>query len=263
MTIDAVLNKAKVGQPITMLTAYDFPLASFIDQAGIDMILVGDSLANVVLGLESTKEVGMKEMLHHARAVRRAVKHAVLIGDMPFDAYQSNPKAAVANAQQFIDIGCDAVKLEWFHECPQVAQAIVKAGIAVMGHVGLTPQTAEKIGGMKVQGRDVDSARRIMDNALALQEAGCFSIVLECIPAKLAQEITKQLTIPTIGIGAGPHCAGQVLVIHDILGLFTRYQPKFTKQYVNLGPQIIEAVKQYKQEVESRKFPDDAHSFHS
>ncbi len=263
MTIQDILGKAKAGRPITMLTAYDFPLAGFIDEAGIDIVLVGDSLANVVLGLDSTTEVGMKEMLHHARAVRRAVKNAVVIGDMPFDAYQSNPKAAVANAQQFIDIGCDAVKLEWFDECPAVAAAIVKAGIAVMGHVGLTPQTAEKIGGMKVQGRDAASARAILDNARVLQEAGCFSIVLECIPMQLAKQITESLTIPTIGIGAGAHCSGQVLVIHDLLGLFTRYQPKFTKQYVNLGPQIIEAVKQYKQEVDSGKFPDDAHSFHS
>lgn len=245
-----------------MLTAYDYPMASFLDEAGIDIILVGDSLANVVLGLESTTEVGMKEMLHHTRAVVRAVKNAMVVGDMPFDSYQSNPKAAVDNARQFIEEGCQAIKLEWFQDCPKVASAIVKAGIAVMGHVGLTPQTARGIGGMKVQGKDAVSAKAIIKNALAMQDSGCFSVVLECIPQEVAQVITGKLKIPTIGIGAGPYCDGQVLVIHDLLGLFTRYQPKFSKKYADLGPQIVQAVKKYKQEVISGQFPDDAHSFH-
>jgi len=168
----------------------------------------------------------------------------------------------VDNARQFIDLGCQAVKLEWFDECPQVASAIVKAGIAVMGHVGLTPQTAQKLGGMKVQGKDAASAQSIIENAKVLQEAGCFAIVLECIPQEVAQIITNQLKIPTIGIGAGPHCDGQVLVIHDLLGLFSRYQPKFTKKYADLGPKIVGAIKEYKKEVKSNQFPDDAHSFH-
>jgi len=245
-----------------MLTAYDFPMASFLDEAGIDIILVGDSLANVVLGLESTTQVGMKEMLHHTRAVVRAVKNALVVGDMPFDSYQLNPRAAVDNAKQFIEEGCQAVKLEWFEDCPKVASAIAKAGIPVMGHVGLTPQTAQKLGGMKVQGKDAVSAKAIIENALTMQESGCFAVVLECIPQEVAQIITSQLKIPTIGIGAGPHCDGQVLVIHDLLGLFTRYQPKFTKKYADLGPQILEAVKQYKKEVISGHFPDNAHSFH-
>jgi 3-methyl-2-oxobutanoate hydroxymethyltransferase len=261
-TIQHIIAQKSKKERITMLTAYDYPMASFLDEAGIDIILVGDSLANVVLGLESTTEVGMKEMLHHAKAVVRAVKNAVVVGDMPFDAYQLNPRVAVDNARQFIDAGCQAVKLEWFEDCPQVASAIVQAGIAVMGHVGLTPQTAQKQGGMKVQGKDAASARTIIENARSVQESGCFSVVLECIPQEVAEMITGQLKIPTIGIGAGPHCDGQVLVLHDLLGLFTRYQPKFTKKYADLGPQIVQAVKEYKKEVTSGQFPDDAHSFH-
>ena len=261
-TVEQIIAQKSQQERITMLTAYDYPMASFLDEAGIDIILVGDSLANVVLGLESTTEVGMKEMLHHTKAVVRAAMHTFVIGDMPFEAYQLNPRAAVDNARQFIEEGCHAVKLEWFEDCPKVASAIVKAGIAVMGHVGLTPQTAQKIGGMKVQGKEAVSARAIMKNAMDLQDAGCFSVVLECIPAQVAQMITAQLKIPTIGIGAGPHCDGQVLVIHDLLGLFSRYQPKFSKKYADLGPQILQAVKEYKKDVTSGKFPDDAHSFH-
>ncbi len=261
-TVEQIIAKKSKQERITMLTAYDYPMASFLDEAGIDIILVGDSLANVVLGLESTTEVGMKEMLHHTRAVVRAVKDAVVVGDMPFDSYQLNPSAAVDNARQFIKEGCQAVKLEWFEDCPRVASAIAKAGIAVMGHVGLTPQTAQKQGGMKVQGKDASSAQTIINNARVMQDSGCFSVVLECIPQEVAQIITGQLKVPTIGIGAGPHCDGQVLVIHDLLGLFNRYQPKFSKKYLDLGPQILQAVKQYKKEVSSGQFPDDAHSFH-
>jgi len=262
ITIKDVLVKKSKKQPITMLTAYDYPIASFLDEAGIDIILVGDSLANVVLGLESTTEVGMKEMLHHTKAVVRAVKNSLVVADMPFDSYQLNPRAAVDNARQFIDEGCQAVKLEWFEDCPKVASAIAKAGIAVMGHVGLTPQTAQALGGMKVQGRDAASALAIIENARVMQDSGCFSVVLECIPQEVAGLITKQLNVPTIGIGAGPYCDGQILVIHDLLGLFRRYQPKFSKKYVDLGPQILEAVKEYKKEVIAGQFPDDAHSFH-
>jgi len=260
-TIEQIIAQ-KSKQRITMLTSYYYPIASYLDEAGIDIILVGDSLANVVLGLESTTEVGMQEMLHHTRAVVRAVKNAMVVGDMPFDSYQLNPRAAVDNARQFIEEGCQAVKLEWFEGCPKVASAIVKAGIAVMGHVGLTPQTARDTGGMKVQGKDAASAQVIIKNALAMQDAGCFSVVLECIPQEVAKVITGELKVPTIGIGAGPHCDGQVLVIHDVLGLFSRYQPKFSKKYADLGPQIVQAVKQYKKEVISGQFPDDAHSFH-
>jgi len=246
-----------------MLTAYDYPTASLVDEADIDIILVGDSLANVVLGLESTTEIGMKEMLHHTKAVTRAVKNTMVVSDMPFGSYETDGAAALDNARQFIDAGCQAVKLEWFKDAPQVASAITRAGIAVMGHVGLTPQTAQqKLGGMKVQGKDTASAQAIIKNAQAMQEAGCFSVVLECIPQEVAQIITRQLKIPTIGIGAGPYCDGQVLVIHDVLGLSSRYQPKFSKRYVDLGGEIIKAVKEYKKEVASGQFPDDAHSFH-
>ncbi len=242
-----------------MLTAYDYPFGSLADEAGVDIVLVGDSLANVVLGLSSTKEVGMKEMLPHTRAVVRAVKNALVVADMPFEAYQINTKGAVDNARQFMEAGCHAVKLEWFDCCAQVTQQIVKAGIPVMGHVGLTPQTATQ---MKVQGKDAASARQIMNEAKILQQQGCFSIVLECIPQEVASLITQQLEIPTIGIGAGVHCDGQVLVSHDILGLFTRYQPKFSKKYIELAPLIVQAFKQYKKDVETGRFPDDAHSFH-
>lgn len=245
-----------------MLTAYDYPLAALIDAAGIDMILVGDSLANVVLGLKSTKEVGMTEMLHHAKAVSRAVQNALIVGDMPFEAYQRNPKEAVKNAKRFItEAGCQAVKVEWFEECVAVVQSIVKAGIPVMGHVGLTPQTADRLGGFKVQGKDADSALRIIENAKALQSSGCFSVVLECIPDKIAEMISKQLSIPTIGIGAGAHCDGQVLVTYDLLGILPGFHPKFVKQYVDLSSLILRAVRHYKDDVQKGTFPEKKHSF--
>jgi len=261
-TIEHIQGKKKDGQKITMLTAYDYPLASLVDAAGVDIILVGDSLANVVLGLESTTEVGMTEMIHHAKAANRGVKQALFVGDMPFESYQSDSDMAVVNAKRFIDeAGCNAVKLEWFDQCLEVAEKIVGAGIPVMGHVGLTPQTAEKLGGFKVQGRDAESARKIIKHAKDLQEKGCFSIVLECIPSPIAEMITEQLSIPTIGIGAGPHCDGQVLVTHDILGLFDRFKPKFVKQYTDLGASIIEGVKNYCKEVEDGTFPDVSRSY--
>ena len=261
-TIQQIQQKKKNSQKITMLTAYDYSLASLVDAAGVDIILVGDSLANVVLGLESTTEVGMTEMIHHAKAVNRAVTSALLIGDMPFDSYQSDSNKAVDNAKRFIqEAGCNAVKLEWFDQCLEVAEKIADAGIPVMGHVGLTPQTAEKLGGFKVQGKDAESAQKIIKHAKDLQEKGCFSIVLECIPTQIAEMITQELSIPTIGIGAGPHCDGQVLVTHDILGLFDRFKPKFVKQYTNLGTSIIEGVQHFCKEVEEGKFPDALHSY--
>ena len=257
---DILVMKGK--RKITMLTAYDYPLASLIDRAGIDMILVGDSVANVVLGLDSTTQVGMTEMIHHAKAVTRAVKHALVIGDMPYESYQVNPAESVRNARRFIDEAkCEAVKLEWFEKCPEVTEQIIKAGIAVMGHIGLTPQTADKLGGFKVQGRDADAARRLIEQAQALEKLGCFSLVLECVPDKIAQIITRKLKIPTIGIGAGPDCDGQVLVTPDLLGLFERFKPKFVKQYINLIPQIQKALEEYKKEVIKGEFPTQEHSF--
>ncbi len=245
-----------------MLTAYDYPLAGLIDKAGIDIVLVGDSLANVVLGLESTTGVGMQEMLHHAKAVSRAVKRALIVGDMPFEAYQVNPLDSLGNARRFMEEAkCDAVKLEWFDACVEATRAITAAGIPVMGHIGLTPQTADKLGGFKVQGKDAGAAGRLFEQAKALEEAGCFSLVLECVPDKIAEIITRQLAIPTIGIGAGVHCDGQVLVTHDMLGLFTRYTPKFVKKYVDLSGLIVKAVEAYKEEVLEGKFPSQEHSF--
>jgi 3-methyl-2-oxobutanoate hydroxymethyltransferase len=252
----------KNRRKITMLTAYDYPLACLIDRAGIDMILVGDSVANVVLGLESTTQVGMTEMLHHTKAVTRAVKHALVVADMPYDSYQINPRDSLNNARRFIgEAKADAVKLEWFDKCLEVSQGIIKAGIPVMGHIGLTPQTADKLGGFKVQGKDAGQARRLIEQAIALQNSGCFAVVLECVPDKLSGLITKKLKIPAIGIGAGPHCDGQVLVTYDMLGLFDRFKPKFVKQYINLSPQILQAIEDYKNEVLGEKFPSALHSF--
>ena len=262
ITVKDIRDKKKNRQKITMLTAYDFPLASLIDRAGIDMILVGDSVANVVLGLESTTQVGMTEMIHHSKAVVRAIKSALVIGDMPYESYQINPSESVKNARRFIDeAGCEAVKLEWFDRCLEVTEAIVKAGIEVMGHIGLTPQTADKLGGFKVQGKDAETAKRLVQQAQDLERLGCFSIVLECVPDKIAQIITSKIKIPTIGIGAGAGCDGQVLVTHDLLGLFERFKPKFVKQYINLSSQIQKAIQDYKQEVIEGKFPTKEHSF--
>ncbi|MFA4984343.1 MAG: 3-methyl-2-oxobutanoate hydroxymethyltransferase [Candidatus Omnitrophota bacterium] len=261
ITVGEVLS-FKNKRKIAMLTAYDYPLASLADKAGIDIILVGDSLANVVLGLESTAQVGMPEMLHHAKAVDRAVTRALVVGDMPYDSYQVNSEACVENAKRFInEAGCAAVKLEWFEKCPEVTRAIVESGIAVMGHIGLTPQTADKIGGFKVQGRDAEAARRLIDEALLLEDKGCFALVLECVPDRISEMITAKLKIPTIGIGAGPHCDGQVLVIHDLLGLFERYRPKFVKQYLNLSPLIQGAIQEYARDVREGKFPAKEHCF--
>lgn len=252
----------KGKRKITMLTAYDYPLGYLVDKAGIDIILVGDSLANVVLGLDSTTKVGMSEMLTAAKAVTRAVKCALVVGDMPYDSYQINPEESVKNAARFIDEAkCDAVKLEWFDRCLEVAEKIIKAGIPVMGHIGLTPQTAEKIGGFKVQGKDAGAAQRLIEQAAALEKLGCFSLVLECVPDRIAEIITKKIKIPTIGIGAGRYCDGQVLVIHDMLGLFQRYTPKFVKKYIDLSPLIAQALEKYKDEVIRGEFPDAGHSF--
>jgi 3-methyl-2-oxobutanoate hydroxymethyltransferase len=256
------IKDLKGRRKITMLTAYDYPTASLVDKAGIDIILVGDSLANVVLGLESTTQVGMPEMLHHTKAVRRAVKNALLIGDMPYSAYQLDPKECVVNAQRFVnEAGCQAVKLEWFEHCLEVTEQIIKAGIPVMGHIGLTPQTVDKIGGFKVQGKDAIAAAQLIEQAVKLEEKGCFAIILECVPDKISELITKKIKIPTIGIGAGIHCDGQVLVINDMLGLFERYTPKFVKKYTDLSPVILEAVENFKNEVIQEKFPTPQHSF--
>jgi 3-methyl-2-oxobutanoate hydroxymethyltransferase len=245
---------------IVMLTAYDYATAQIVEEAGADIVLVGDSLANVVLGYERTAQVTMEEMLHHAKAVDRAVKKAMLVGDMPYEAYQLHVDQCVANAKRFVDEAhVGAVKLEWFDRCLDVTKRIVKAGIPVMGHVGLTPQTAQDF---KVQGKDKESARKILKNAEALEAAGAFSLVLECIPDVLAQEITQAVAIPTIGIGSGVHCDGQVLVIHDLLGLVDKFKPKFVKRYADLKGISLKALKDFARDVRAAKFPDDAHTYH-
>jgi 3-methyl-2-oxobutanoate hydroxymethyltransferase len=247
---------------IAMITAYDYPTALLADKAGMDLILVGDSLAMVVLGYESTVPVTMEEMLHHAKAVRRGAKEAVLVGDMPFGSYQEGPQQAIHNAVRFLkEAGMDAVKLEGGVNQAEVAHALVKNGIPVMGHIGLLPQLVSATGGFKVQGRDTQGAQRLIDDAKALEEAGCFSIVLEAIPDRLAGLITRSIKIPTIGIGAGPECDGQVLVMHDLIGLFDRFTPRFVKKYADAASIIEEALTQYRHDVQTGEFPGPEHSF--
>jgi 3-methyl-2-oxobutanoate hydroxymethyltransferase len=262
LTIQDIIMMKKKGEKISMLTAYDASFAGLIDATGIEMVLVGDSLGMVLLGYDSTIPVTMEEMLHHCRAVSRSVKRAVLVGDMPFMSYQVSESEAITNAGRFLkEAGCDAVKLEGGTEMCDKVKAIVRAGISVMGHIGLTPQTASQLGGYKVQGRDADSARKLLQSARDLEGAGAFSIVLECIPAELSDAITKAVSIPTIGIGAGKHCDGQVLVTHDMVGMFEKFIPSFVKQYVNLAPQIKEAIAAYHEEVKNGSFPSEEHSF--
>jgi 3-methyl-2-oxobutanoate hydroxymethyltransferase len=245
-----------------MLTAYDFPMAALVDAAGIDIILVGDSVANVILGYPSTIPITMDEMLHHTRAVRRAVKRAFLVGDMPFMSYQASAEEAVRNAGRFMkEGGCEGVKLEGGLEVLNKVRAIIDAGIAVMGHIGLTPQSVSKLGGYRVQGKDARSAKSLVDSARALEEAGCFCVILECVPDRVAEIIARSLTIPVIGIGAGVNCDGQVLVVNDMLGMYAKFQPKFVKQYAHLSKDISKALEEFKKEVTADKFPASKHSF--
>lgn len=250
------------GEKITMLTAADYSIASLLDAAGIDIVLVGDSLGMVMLGYDSTVPVTMDEMIHHAKAAGRGVQKALLVGDMPFLSYQVDKLEAIQNAGRFLkEAGCDAVKVEGGEEICDTVSSIVRAGIPVMGHIGLTPQTAGQLGGYKVQGKDVDSARKLLTQAKALEEAGVFALVLECIPDKLAGMISESIAVPTIGIGAGVECDGQVLVTHDLLGMFEKFVPSFVKSYVKLAPQIKDAITTFSEEVKSGKYPDDEHSF--
>ncbi len=253
----------KEGKKITMLTAYDYPVALLEDRAGIDIILVGDSLAMTVLGYENTLPVTMDEMIHHTKAVVRGAKHAMIIGDMPFMSYNASEREAIINAGRFMkEGGADAIKLEGGASVKDVVRAIVKGGIPVMGHIGLTPQTISMLGGFKVQGKDAKGAQKIIDDALSLEEAGAFSVLLEAVPAPITKMVTERLNVPTIGIGAGVHCDGQVLVVHDLLGLFDRFTPKFAKRYVNLSELILKAFESYREEVLKEVFPTDQHSFH-
>lgn len=245
-----------------MLTAYDYTGALLVDMAEIDMILVGDSLGMVMMGLESTVPVTMDEMLHHCRAVARGAIYAHLVGDLPFLSYQVDKFDAIRNAGRLLKEGnMDSVKLEGGREVAETVRAIVDAGIPVMGHIGLTPQSVSKLGGFKTQGRTAVAARRLVDDALALEEVGCYAIVLEAVPAPVAAAITERLRIPTIGIGAGPDCDGQVLVFHDVLGLYDKVQPRFVKQYAKLQQLIIDAFVTYREDVVNHRFPDEEHSF--
>ncbi len=254
--------KKEAQEPITMLTAYDYPSAQLVDAAGIDMILVGDSLGMVVLGYESTVPVTMEEMLHHCRAVARGANHAFLVGDMPFMSYQADRSAAISNAGRFLKEGnMDCVKMEGGREIAPTIRAIVAAGVPVQGHIGLTPQSQSKLGGYRVQGRTAASAAKLLADALALQEAGCFSIVLEAVPAAAAELISRRLRIPTIGIGAGAGCDGQVLVFHDVLGLYDTRLPRFVKQYADLRQTIIQAFTTYAEDVKTRQFPAEEHLY--
>ncbi len=262
VTVLTLQEKKRRGEPITMVTAYDYPSALAVDRSGIDCILVGDSLAMVVLGLESTVSVTMEEMLHHCRAVRRGAQRAFLIGDMPFLSYQADRAEAVRNAGRFLkEAGMDAVKLEGGREIAETVRAISDAGIPVVGHIGLTPQSAGKLGGYRVQGRTAAAARRLLEDARILQESGVIMIVLEMVPDRVAEQISRRLDIPTIGIGAGPHCDGQVLVLHDLLGMFDRFTPRFVKRYADLLGEMERALAAYREDVLHRRFPAAEHTF--
>ncbi|MCD4669035.1 MAG: 3-methyl-2-oxobutanoate hydroxymethyltransferase [Actinomycetia bacterium] len=262
ITTEILQEMKKTGEKITMLTAYDALMASQIDESGIDMILVGDSVANVLLGYDNTIPVTMDEMLHHCRAVTRAAKNAFVVGDMPFMSYQASVSEAVRNAGRFLkEAGAEAVKLEGGSEVFDIIKKISGAGIPVMGHLGLTPQSIHRFGGYGLRGGTGEEAQKIIDDAAGLEEAGAFSIVLEKIPAELAGRITKALKIPTIGIGAGVECDGQVLVTHDMLGQFEKFKPKFSKRYAELARITKEAYSQYIKEVKDKKFPAGEHSY--
>ena len=261
VTVRSLAQRKAKQQPITMLTAYDFTFARIFDQAAIDMLLVGDSLGNVVQGAETTLPVTLDEVIYHTRLVVRGANRALVVADMPFGSFQVSSEEAVRNAIRFIkEAGAQAVKLEGGVAMADTIRRIVAAQIPVMGHVGLTPQSVHQLGGFRVQGRGDVGRMQVIEDALAVQEAGAFAVVLEGIPADLGREITERLTIPTIGIGAGADCDGQVLVMHDLLGL-NDWSPSFVKQYANLGAIASQAVRAYADEVRHRKFPDEKHSY--
>jgi 3-methyl-2-oxobutanoate hydroxymethyltransferase len=261
-TVRTLQEKKQSNQPITMVTAYDYPSALAADRAEMDSILVGDSLGMVVLGYESTVSVTMEEMLHHCRAVRRGAQYAYLIGDMPFMSYQADRAEAVRNAGRFLkEAGMDAVKLEGGREMADTVRVITDAGITVVGHIGLTPQSAGKLGGYRLQGKTATDAQRLMDDALALQAAGAVMLVIEMVPDRVAARISTSLRIPVIGIGAGAGCDGQVLVLHDLLGIFDRFTPKFAKRYAELFAEMERALTAYRDDVTLRRFPASEHVF--
>lgn len=261
-TIEDFIKKKKENRKITMLTAYDYPFARIVDEAGIDVILVGDSLGMVVQGLENTLPVTMDEMIYHTKMVTRAVKNAMVIGDMPFMSYQASITEAISNAGRFLkEGGASAIKLEGGSEVAEHITAMTRSDIPVMAHIGLTPQSIHRMGGYRVQGKTEEAADKLMEEARIVEDAGAFALLLEAVPMELAKKITGSLNIPVIGIGAGPHCDGQVLVLHDVIGLFDRFVPKFVKKYTNTKDNILKALKSYKKDVEDCTFPSEEQSF--
>lgn len=262
ITIREIRDAKTESRKLVMVTAYDYAFGLMADEAGVDMALVGDSLGMVVMGLENTVAVTMDDMIHHIRAVVQGCRNALVVGDMPFMSYNISIEQAVENAGRLIkEGGCDAVKLEGGVDFADTAARIVRAGIPVQGHIGLTPQTATSLGGFKMQGKDAEAARAIIDDARALEAAGVFSMVIEAVPAPLGKLVAETVSVPVIGIGAGPDVDGQVLVTHDMVGLFDRFVPKFVKQYAKIRPTIIEAIKAYGDDVKTGAFPAAEHSF--
>jgi 3-methyl-2-oxobutanoate hydroxymethyltransferase len=267
ITVPELLRRkasAENSQKIVCLTAYDYPTARLLDEAGVDVILVGDSVAMVALGYDSTLPVTLDEMIHHARAVRRGTKHALLVADMPFGSYHSDTAESLRNAVRFVkEASVEAVKVEGGERRLELIARLTEAEIPVMGHVGLTPQSVNALGGYRVQGKTTDSAEQLLRDARAVEAAGAFAVVLEAVPRELAAQITRELRIPTIGIGAGPDCDGQILVVHDLLGLTFDHTPKFARQYANVGGLISSAVRSYCEDVRKGNFPSDSESYHS
>ncbi|WDT77680.1 MAG: 3-methyl-2-oxobutanoate hydroxymethyltransferase [Candidatus Manganitrophus sp.] len=262
MTVPRIREKKEQGEKITVLTAYDFPFAKLIDEAGIDILLVGDTVGIVVQGEESTLPVTLDQMIYHTRMVSRAAKRALVVGDMPFLSYQASIEETIRNAGRFLkEGGAAAVKLEGGARVADRIEVLTRHDIPVMAHIGLTPQSVHRMGGYKVQGRGTSQAKQLLADAKTVESAGAFSLVLEGIPISLAKKITQSIKIPTIGIGAGPYCDGQVLVLHDLLGLFTRFHPKFVRRYADLTSTITEAVRRYKSDVESGKFPTEEEGY--
>jgi 3-methyl-2-oxobutanoate hydroxymethyltransferase len=262
VTVLAVQKAKKEGRKLVMCTAYDYPFGLMADEAGMDMVLVGDSLGMVVMGLDGTVEVTMEHMIHHIKAVVRGCKGPLIVGDMPFMSYNTSVREAIQNAGRLMkEGGCEAIKLEGGVDFALTIQAIVKAGVPVQGHIGLTPQTASALGGFKMQGRDALAAKRIVEDAKALEDAGVFSMILEAVPAPLGQLVAEAVKVPVIGIGAGPDVDGQVLVTYDMIGLFEKFVPKFVKQYTQIRKTVLEALKEYKEDVVAVTFPGPEHSF--
>lgn len=261
VTVPLIVEKKKSGEKITMLTAYDYMMALLLDRNGVDILLVGDSVGTVFSGYENTLPVTVEEILYHTKAVVRARKRALVVADMPFMSYQSSIERALENCGKMLKAGAEAVKLEGGSEIAHTINALTKAGIPVMGHIGLTPQFVNILGGYKVQGKGEEGRKRLIESAKALEEAGVFSIVLECVPEDVAREVTSAVSVPTIGIGAGRYCDGQVLVINDLVGLFEGHRPKFVKRYVDLGPLVEKAVRDFVEEVRGGKFPAEEHIY--